>query len=81
MTVILIDTSVCLLNLLYFCYSGKITAELFELMCDCFYECNWPELSIELQKYFVIMIQYAQTPAYYEGCKMITLNMETFTRV
>lgn len=50
-------------------------------MADILYETNWHELPIELQKYFVYMIQSAQHPYYYHGSGVAILNLQTFTDV
>lgn len=58
-----------------------MATESFEAMSDCLYESNWPELPIELQKYFILMIQNAQRPLYYHGFEIAVLKMETFCKV
>lgn len=64
-----------------FCYYGKIATESFENMADTLYEASWPDLPIELQKYFIVMIGNAQQPLYYHGFGMAILNLQTFTKV
>lgn len=43
--------------------------------------CNWHELPIHLQKYFILMILNAQRPIHYHGFNLIILNLETFLDV
>lgn len=50
-------------------------------MADTLYEASWPDLPIELQKYFIVMIGNAQQPLYYHGFGMAILNLQTFTKV
>lgn len=50
-------------------------------MADCLYECNWLELSPELQKYLVIVIRNIQKPIYYHGFGVAVLNLVTFNAV
>lgn len=53
----------------------------FEKMADCFYDCNWIELPIGVQKHIVTMIIMAQKPIFYHGYGLVTMNLETFTTV
>lgn len=78
---LLIETWVGTLNIFCFCYFGILSSEYYELMSERLYESNWLDLPIGLKKYFIIMIKNAQSPVYYQGCKMITLNMKTFGKV
>lgn len=68
-------------NLFIYCYFGKMAIESYAKMADCLFECNWHELSPDLQKYLVIMIANAQKPTYYHGFELAVLNLETFTKV
>lgn len=69
------------LYLFIYCYFGKMATESYTIMADTLFECNWHELNPKLQKYFVIMIAYAQEPMYYHGFGVVVLNLETFTSV
>lgn len=68
-------------NLFLYCYFGKLATESFEKMADCLYDCNWYEVSIQLQKFLIIMIANIQKPIYYYGFRLAILNLETFTKV
>lgn len=68
-------------NLFLYCFSGKLASESYERMAECVYECNWPDLPIKQQKYFILMISNTQKPLYYHGFGMIILNLETFSKV
>lgn len=50
-------------------------------MADSLFQANWLDVSIEQQKYFVIMIKTAQQPLYYHGFGIVVLDLETFTKV
>lgn len=69
------------LILFFYCYCGRITTESYVNMADALYAIDWHTLPIELQKYFVYMIQNAQRPYYYHGSGVAILNLQTFTDV
>lgn len=69
------------LTLFAYCYFGKLATQSFEDMADAFYESNWQNLPINLQKYMILMIANAQKPLYYHGYGLAVLNLETFTAV
>lgn len=50
-------------------------------MADLLFESNWQCLPIQMQKYFILMINNVQKPLYYNGYGIIILNLETFTKV
>lgn len=68
-------------QLFLYCYFGKMATTNYEQIAHCMYECNWIELPVEMQKYFVLMITDAQRPIYYQGFKIAILNLETMTKV
>lgn len=68
-------------NLFVYCFFGKLASESYTNMADSLYEANWREISIDLQKYMIIMIGNAQRPLYYHGFGIAVLNLETFCRV
>lgn len=67
--------------LFLFCYFGKVSTEKFIEMPDCLYESTWNEFSIEVQKFYLIILGAAQRPHFYHGFGVIYLNLETFTMV
>ncbi|XP_055308954.1 odorant receptor 67d-like [Sitodiplosis mosellana] len=68
-------------TLFLYCYLGKVATESFEKMANyLYYEVNWHELPIELQRYFILMIANIQKPLYYHGFSIITLKLETFCK-
>lgn len=79
--IIFSDIFVGLVGIFCYCYFGEKTSESFQLMSECLYECNWPDLPIKLKKHIVIMMLRGQKPIYYHGFKMVTLNLETFKKV
>lgn len=68
-------------DIFVYCYFGKIATYSFSKMADLLYELNWNELPIRHQKYVILMIANMQRPLYYHGFHVITLNLETFTKV
>lgn len=76
-----VATPVTLATLFLYCYFGKIASESYAKMADCLCECNWENLSLKHQKYFVIMIENAQRPMNYYGFGIAALDLETFTKV
>lgn len=67
-------------NLFIYCFFGKLATDCYEKMNKCLFESNWQALSIDLQKYFILMIGNTQKPLYY-GFNIATLNLETFCAV
>lgn len=63
------------------CYFGKLATDSFLNMTDCLFECNWQDLPIELQKYFIMLIENAQRPLYYHGFKIAVIDLVTFAKV
>lgn len=70
-----------MLSLFLYCFFGKLATESFAKMADCLYESNWQILNVKCQKYFVLMIENAQQPLYYQGFGIAVMNLETFTKV
>lgn len=70
-----------ILLILCYCFFGKIATESFQEMADHLYEVDWQDVRIDLQKYYVLMIQNAHCPIYYHGFHLIILDLNTFTRV
>lgn len=70
-----------LLTTFLYCFFGKMATEHFTLMADCLFQSNWLDLPIKLQKYYIIMIQNAQKPIYYNAFGMTVIGLETFTHV
>lgn len=68
-------------NLFVYCYFGNLATESFEKIEDFVNEFNWHELPVDLQKYFILIIQNSQKPLFFHGSKVIVLNLETFSRV
>lgn len=70
-----------ILSLFLYCFFGKLATESYAKMADCLYESNWQILNVKCQKYFVLMIENAQEPLYYQGFGIAVMNLETFTKV
>lgn len=64
-----------------YCIFGNFTESSYEDMIDCLYISNWQELPIDLQKYFIILIQSAQQPLIYTGLGLINASRDTFAEV
>lgn len=80
-SILLVALASSALNLFIFCFYGKMATESFAEMAECLFESNWQSLPVRLQKYFVLMIGYAQRQMCYSGYGMVVLNLETFTQV
>lgn len=72
------DGTLCLF---LYCYFGKLATDSFVNMADCLYESRWQNLSIDLQKYLVIMMANAQAKYHFHGFKIAVLNLDTFRKV
>lgn len=69
-------------NLFAFCWYGKQATDSFGNMTNLLYEeANWQDLSIQLRKYLIFMIQNTQRPLFYHGFGIAILNLETFLKV
>lgn len=68
-------------NLFVYCYYGKIASDSYVKMADYMFESNWQPLSVDLQKYFILLIGNTQRPLYYHGFSVAVLNLETFCTV
>lgn len=68
-------------NLFIYCYFGKLATESYEEMACCLYNANWTDLSVNLQKYFIIMIANAQRPNKYHGFGVAILDLKLFMGV
>lgn len=64
-----------------YCYYGKMATESYKDMAYCLFESNWLYLPVELQKFFIMMIADAQIPLQYHAFHIVTLNLETLTKV
>lgn len=67
--------------LFVYCFLGKLASENYFKMSDCLYDFDWKRLPVNLQKYFILMIQNTQKPIYYHGFGVCILNLEMFTKV
>lgn len=63
------------------CYFGDLASESFTKMGDVAYDANWPDISISLQKFIILIIGDTQQPLYYHGFGIALLNLETFSKV
>lgn len=70
-----------LANLFIYCYFGVKTTENYERMADSLYECDKPEMHVEIQKYIYLMTMNMRKPCFYHGFGVAALNLETFTTV
>lgn len=76
----LISVVVGVSNMFVYCFFGRLATESYAKMANSIYEANWPNLPVNLQKYFILMIGNAQRSIFYHGF-FATLNLETFTKV
>ena len=64
-----------------YCYFGEMATQSFESISDVLYESNWQNLSLQLQKYYILMIGNAQRPLHYHGFHVSILSLNTFAKV
>lgn len=50
-------------------------------MSDCLFETDWFDVRVDLQKYYIMIIENTQRPIFYHGFHLVTLDLGTFTRV
>lgn len=53
----------------------------YQRMSDRVFNMNWPELSVKLQKYAIVMIENMQKPIYYFAGGIVILDLNTFINV
>lgn len=68
-------------NLFLYCYYGKLVTDSYFQFADCLFESDWYLLPTKSQKYFIMMIGNAHRPLCYYGFGVLSLNLETFTKV
>lgn len=68
-------------NPVLYSFYGTLAIRSYEKMADRVYEIDWPELPVELQKYFILIIGNVQKPIHYHGFGVVILNMETLSKV
>lgn len=66
--------------LFVFCYFGNKTTSSLLQHAGHLYESNWNELPNDIQKHFLVMINSAQQPLYYDGY-LFHLDLITFSKV
>lgn len=64
-----------------YCHFGQIATGSYEKLADLLFGCNWQQLPLNLQKFFVLMIENMQRPLHYHGFGVAILNLETFRNV
>lgn len=79
--ILLIGVTLSLSNLLLYCFFGRLATDSHLKLVDCLYDANWSDFPVELQKYFLFMIQNAQRPIHYHGSQISVLNLSTFSSV
>lgn len=68
-------------NIFICCFLGKLATESYSKMAVALYNCNWHELTLSEQKYFIVMLGNAQRPLNYTGYGLVTLDLEKFSSV
>lgn len=76
---LLIGVLVGIATLFLYCYFGALVIECYDEMPKCLFESNWQGLSVDLQKYFILMIGNANRPLYYHGFGFTILDLKTFS--
>lgn len=67
--------------LYYHCLLGKLVSDRFNQLPDHLFHSKWYELSNGLRKFYILMIQNAQQPLFFDGLGIYTLNLESFSIV
>lgn len=70
-----------LVSLFLPCFFGKMATDSYEDMAASLYDFNWHELPVDLQKYWLLILNNAQIPLYYTAADTAILNLETFAKV
>lgn len=80
-SILVVALSACAIVPFSYCYFGKMTTDAYASMPDRLFESNWQQLSINLQKYVILMIGNMHKPLFYHGYGILILNLETFRDV
>lgn len=80
-SILVIALFACAIDPFLYCYFGKMTTDCYANMADRLFESKWQQLSLDIQKYFILMIGNMHKPAYYHGSGILILNLETFRNV
>lgn len=70
-----------LLILYAYCYYGKLATDYYAQYAERLCYSKWMNLPTNIQKYFIMMIAYAQEPMFYHGYGIVELNLNTYTKV
>lgn len=63
------------------CYLGKSVTERYDALPDHLFHSRWYGLSMQMQKYFVLLLANTQEPLAFHGLGMFTLDMGAFSAV
>lgn len=69
------------LNSFLYCSFGKSASDNIASFSDQLYNADWPGIPNNSQKSLILMIMNTQQAPAYHGFEMVTLNLETFTKV
>lgn len=50
-------------------------------MTDCLFQSNWSNISVDQQEFFIFMIKNARRPIFYNGSRIVKVNLETYAGV
>lgn len=73
--------AITLLNLFMYCYYGKVATDSLLAYSDSVYNSNWSQHPIGIRKAFIVIIAYAQRPQLFNGFGLVSLKLETFSKV
>lgn len=68
-------------NIFGYYFFGKLATDQFEQLPKYLFESDWPNSPLTLQKYYILMLANAQQPMYFDGFKIVILNLESFSKV
>lgn len=79
--IVMAGLMLCASSPFLFCLFGGEATNNYAGMADCVFGCNWQRLSLNSQKYMILMIANMQQPLEYHGFGIVVLNLETFQSV
>lgn len=78
---IFLSTSTQMGTAFVYCYFGKMATDSYRNMSDRVFNMNWQELSVNQQKYIIVMIANMQRPLFYHGSGIVDMDLNTFINV
>lgn len=81
-TIILISVAVINPSWVFLhCFLGKLVTDRYDELSIHLFQSEWYNLPVDLQKYFILMIQNTQIPMEFDGLGIYVLDLEAFATV